>query len=183
MSNQIPDSIESQSQSRCPTQDLPCKFTVDKTLQQPQPEKAETTRGRGRGRSSNKGKGRSGKGSQENKESESKPPPKTPPSLLTNLVRLGNQMGQSQSWRCILKNLTVCISQRLTLAPRSSLTAEQERAQMQVNRTLLILLDILDSSQEVDNVLPPQKADVDMASTRRPLREAAEELLKFLVSL
>ena len=173
MSNQIPDSIESQSQSRCPTQDLPCKFTVDKTLQQPQPEKAETTRG----------KGRSGKGSQENKESESKPPPKTPPSLLTNLVRLGNQMGQSQSWRCILKNLTVCISQRLTLAPRSSLTAEQERAQMQVNRTLLILLDILDSSQEVDNVLPPQKADVDMASTRRPLREAAEELLKFLASL
>ena len=104
---------------------------------------APAQRGRGRG----KGRGR-GRGvvpepvqqdqSQSQSQSQKKGKGKVV-TMLSSLVRAGNQMGNSSSWTIVLGQLGPLIAEKMVLQRLSALAAGAE-AQMELNKGILIML-------------------------------------------
>lgn len=91
--------------------------------------------------------------------------PKSAPSLLTNLVRCGNQMGNSSSWAIIENALKDQIATKLKIKPLSALTPHQRLQHEQENIKTLTLLGIWQTPAQLEI----QKKTAIMAS--------AEELI------
>lgn len=127
-----------------------------------EPAKSDAKPGRGKGRG--RGRGRPPIPAAEKK----KTPPKFP-YLLTNLVRAGNQMGSSSSWKIILANLKSTVTQKLRLRPLSELTEESANGHLCKNRSVLQMLGKLTDSGGLSfGGMPPSSA----------LNDSAEELLQ-----
>ena len=142
-------------------------------LPEPDPSPApKPSRGRGRGRG---GRGRgAGTVSEKDTNTNVKATPKAKakvPFLLTNLVRTGNQMGSSSSWKIIQKSLRQTIASRLQIEPLSSKAVGD--AQLHLNRSILVMLGKILPSD--DHLAEPSGLRPSQA-----LCDSAAELLQIL---
>ena len=150
------------------TQDLPSDWPWGDVGDQPQPDpQPALAKGRGRGRGRGRGKVDGVKGQKDSKDPGSAPavPDKTLPKprkafLLANLVRAGNQMGLSSSWKAMLRNLRQLISDKIKIEPLSALPRDAE-CRLKHNTGVLEMLGKLSG---------PSKC----------MNDAAQELLVFL---
>lgn len=150
-------------------QDLPVSWptlTVNpKSLDAITPPAQAKGRGRGRGRGTAKGKGE-----------ETQPLPKaktqkkTTMSLLSSLVRTGNQMSNSGSWQIALKQVKKIMADQLVLHSSDDLAGDCS-GRLALNRSILVMLGKLN-----------QDSSGAPSSVPASLQNSAEELLEFLGS-
>ena len=114
-------------------------------------------RGRGRGRSRGRGRGLSGSDMKEDqtkdkdKDKDKDTTNKRCPTLLTNLVRAGNQLSGSSTWFILRKSLWNCISLKLKLIPKSARSPNAEQY-YETNKTIMRMLGKLpEGVQNVDD--------------------------------
>lgn len=151
-------------------QDLPVSWptlTVNpKSLDATTPLAPAKGRGRGRGRGTVKGTG---------KGEETQPLPKaktqkktTTMSLLSSLVRTGNQMSNAGSWQIVLKQVNKLMAERLVLHSSNDLAGDCA-GRLAINRSILVMLGKLNQ----DSVGAPSSVPVS-------LQNSSQELLEFL---
>ena len=149
-------------------EDLPSEWPwgqADKTEPAPPP----AGKGRGKGRGRGRGRGRAGKDEpapSEPKQKQKQQTQRRQPSLLTNLVRTGNQMSNAGSWRIVHDTLKKTISIRISIKPISSLPAGSEERKEQNRGILSMLGKVFDPGSS--GHMPP-----------KGLFESANELLEF----
>lgn len=95
--------------------------------------------------------------------------PKSAPTLLTNLVRCGNQMGNSSSWAIVESALKDQIATKLKIKPLSELTHHQRLQHEQENIKTLTLLGIWQTPAQLE------------VQKKTAIMESAEELIMFQV--
>lgn len=153
----------------CLCQDLPAQWPwgqMEKEKEKPEP----SGKGKGRGRGKGRGKtGPKGKGAEVAPKAKAKAVAKVP-LLLTNLVRTGNQMKSSSSWRIVRNNLAQVIAGKLEIRAMSG-QGVGSQANLSMNRSLLIMLGKL-----------PAEMETSTWSTHPSptMCQAAEELLQIL---
>lgn len=90
------------------------------------------------------------------------------PSLLTNLVRCGNQMGLSSSWKFAEHSLNQQIHAKLKILPLSQLSAQQKSDNEKANIQTLTLLGIWQTTEQL------------AGCKKTAMMESAEELIEIL---
>lgn len=151
-------------------QDLPASWptlTVNPKSLDATPPAPARGRGRGRGRGTVKG---TGKGEETQPLPKAKTQKKTTMSLLSSLVRTGNQMGNSGSWQIVLKQVKKIMADQLVLHSSDDLAGDCH-GRLAINRSILVMLGKLN-----------QDSSGAPSSVPASLQSSSEELLEFLDS-
>ena len=120
-----------------------------------------------RGRGTVKG---TGKGEETQPLPKAKTQKKTTMSLLSSLVRTGNQMGNSGSWQIVLKQVKKIMADQLVLHSSDDLAGDCH-GRLAINRSILVMLGKLN-----------QDSSGAPSSVPASLQSSSEELLEFLDS-
>eukprot|EP00435_Cladocopium_sp_Y103_P026688 s1849_g6.t1 len=168
--------------------DLPCSWPWGEVPKDPEPAAPETKpKGRGRGRGRGRGASKGSKGADVG------PPPKTVidekekakvektkkgPFLLTNLVRVGNQMRGASTWSILQNALQKVIAQKLVLLPLSS-RPQSALDHLKVNIEILTFLGKLPPGFDF-KLFESQSDACPMATSKKQsaVMESASELLR-----
>ena len=144
------------------------------------PEIKSKGRGRGRGR----GRGKDSKSEdvepkiQDSKEKDKAEKAKKGPFLLTNLVRVGNQMRGASTWSILQNALQKVIEQKLLLLPFSS-RPQSAHDHLKFNIEILIQLGKLPSSFKFNEFeCEPDQHGTANSKKQSELVESASELLR-----
>lgn len=169
------------------SQDLPCSWPWGQVPKEPEPAAPEIKpKGRGCGRGRGRGKGSKSedvgpapkKDSKEKGEKTEKA--KKGPFLLTNLVRVGNQMRGASTWSILQNALQKVIEQKLVLRPLSS-RPQSALDQLKFNIEILKLLGKLPSGFDFNATELSEDSDQHSTANSKKqseLMESASELLR-----
>lgn len=172
------------------SQDLPCSWPWGQVPKEPEPAAPEIKpKGRGRGKGRSRGKGSKSedvgpapkKDIEDSKEKDEKTEKaKKGPFLLTNLVRVGNQMRGASTWSILQNALQKVIEQKLVLRPLSS-RPQSALDQLKFNIEILKLLGKLPSGFDFNATELSEDSDQHSTANSKKqseLVESASELLR-----
>jgi hypothetical protein len=170
-------------------EDLPCSWPwgikIADTAENTEAPLKGMGRGRGRGKNA-KGRGKGGKpggdddeksNKDKDRDKDDKDPKKKVPSLLTNLVRTGNQMSGASTWSILCKALDMLVCEKLQLLPISQIPADAP-ARLKWNQGILKLLGKLPQEFDLEKFDSNPEQYLDGKKRFPAMLESAVEFLR-----